>query len=485
VLYFIEDVDGVLGHPTRKADMIRRWLKSGRATVKDRSADWMLIKINKKIDSSKTIPCQFRLGVDPGYENIGFVVYKITEPKVEKILIGEAKLRTKDVTLNMIERKMHRRSRRYYRRKNVKRKYGSCKFRKPIWKNRRKHEFQPTHNHLIQAHLNVLNKIFRLVPLEESHIVVEYVKFDTQKLVNPSITHFERGKGPQYGFENVKAYVRFRDSYTCQVCKSKDMLIIEAHHIIPRSQNGPDTPENMICLCTPCHDKVQNGRIKCPKQNPNTYSVSGVLNSVMKEIYSIITNTISSNKTYGYVTDAYRKNLHLEKTHAGDASIIAFCDEESMCEIEGVTIIDNPSHMYLKQYRRHVRNWVQRYEDRKYYYGKSCVAWNRRTRDGQDKKKPSLEEFRQEYGDTKVISKPGATRYRRSNINVLFRPGDLLEIKPPKKELGLFPRYFDTCQGWASTRNTILSINSSKEIPKRYVTKNYNNCGLVNLNTIQ
>ena len=55
MLYFIIDADGNVGHPTKKADMIRRWLKTGRAKIKDRGADWMILKITKKIDREKTI----------------------------------------------------------------------------------------------------------------------------------------------------------------------------------------------------------------------------------------------------------------------------------------------------------------------------------------------------------------------------------------------------------------------------------------------
>jgi hypothetical protein len=480
MLYYIVDVDGDVGHPTKKADMIRRWLKSGRAKIKNRGTDWMLVKITKKIDLDKTIPSQFRIGIDPGYLNIGYAVYKVTDTKIEKVLVGEAKLRTNQVTENLIERKMYRQNRRQHRRKNVKRKFGSCKFRKPVWKNRKKHPWQPTHTHLIQSHMNVLKKLFQLVPQDESHVVFEYSKFDTSKITNPTIKRWEYGKGPQYGFENVKNYVRGRDNYTCQVCKANGKDIkLEVHHIITRANHGSDTPDNMICLCDICHKKVQSGRVKCPKPNPKLYVASGVLNSVTKEIYKQISDVISTSKTYGYVTDAYRKDLKLEKTHAGDASIIALCDEEEVLDISGLKLIDNASHMYLNQFRRHVRNFIQRNEDRKYYDGKTCVAWNRNIREGQDKKKPSLVEFRKNNLDMKVISKSGGLIKRKENKFMLFRPGDLLEIKPSKKELGLFKKYFDVCRGWASTQGTITSVNSNSNIPKRYVNKYSNNSGLV------
>ena len=476
MIYYIEDCEGNVGHPTKKHDMIRRWLKSKKAKIKKRSKDWMLIKIHKKIDPEKTIPAQFRVGLDPGYENVGFAVFKLTETKVEKILEGEAKLRTSEVTENMTERKMHRNTRRGYRRENVLRKFDSCKFRHPIWKNRKKHKFQPTHIHLIQSHVNILKKIFQLVPFDESHVVVEYAKFDSQKINNPNIKNYQYQKGPQYGFENVKNYVRARDNYTCQICKKKDE-VIHVHHIQQRSQHGTDTPDNLVTLCKPCHDKVHKGHVKCPRPKSNTFVASGVLNSIMNELYEIISSEVSTSKTYGYVTDTHRKSLGLEKTHYGDASIIAFCDEDSVLKANE-EYIDNTSHMFLQQFRRHNRSFTMRVEDRKYKINGSTVAWNRNRREGQDKNKDSLTEFQQEYGYHKTSVSPGVVRSRRSNKDMLFRPGDTIKIAPTRKN-EIFISYVDICKGWASTHGAVIGVHSTKEIPMRYVYKKLKNSGLV------
>jgi hypothetical protein len=125
------------------------------------------------------------------------------------------------------------------------------------------------------------------------------------------------------------AYLRATNN-TCQVCKKNKDLVLEVHHILRRSQHGTDIPDNLITLCDKCHSQVHAGKVKCQKiKTGNTFVSSGVLNSIMKELYNIIETDVSISKTYGYITDAYRKNLELEKTHCGDASIIAFCDEDS------------------------------------------------------------------------------------------------------------------------------------------------------------
>lgn len=278
----------------------------------------------------------------------------------------------------------------------------------------------------------------------------------------------------------MKNYVRARDKYTCQSCKERGN-IIEAHHIIPRSQHGTDTPENMICLCLKCHVMIQNNLHLSPKPKPQLFVASGVLNSVSKEIFKQIGDMVSVSKTYGYVTDAYRKDLKLEKTHAGDASIIAFCDEDSYLDTSAYTWIEtHVSHMFLKQFRRHVRNWDHIHEDRKYKIGKTIVAWNRRCRDGQDgKKKPSLETFRHEIKnrDVKLTVSPGVTRKRRSNTQMLFRPGDSLIMLVNNQPIQ------DVCQGWASTQGTVIGINNGY-IKKKLVKRYLNNSGLVIVNKV-
>lgn len=51
--------------------------------------------------------------------------------------------------------------------------------------------------------------------------------------------------------KKVYTEVRERDLWRCRACGLADLL--EAHHIVFRSQGGPDTLENLITLCKHCH----------------------------------------------------------------------------------------------------------------------------------------------------------------------------------------------------------------------------------------
>lgn len=48
-----------------------------------------------------------------------------------------------------------------------------------------------------------------------------------------------------------------RDEYACVRCGASEEL--EAHHIIPRHEGGPDDLENMATLCSDCHSEVHRG----------------------------------------------------------------------------------------------------------------------------------------------------------------------------------------------------------------------------------
>lgn len=42
-----------------------------------------------------------------------------------------------------------------------------------------------------------------------------------------------------------------RDGFRCALCDSTRYL--QLHHAVPRGKGGPDTPQNLICLCADCH----------------------------------------------------------------------------------------------------------------------------------------------------------------------------------------------------------------------------------------
>ena len=461
-MVYIIDARNNVGHPTQKHDMIRRLIKKQRAKIVRRLGKNVIVVqlLDKVFDSSKTIECEFRIGIDPGYTHIGFAIFKITGFKITKLLSGEVETRTSEVTKLLEQRKMYRNKRRYNRRQNVLRKSDSVKFRKPVWKNRKKHSFQPTHRHLISTHINLLNKLFKLIPSNQSKIHMEYNKFDSQKILNPKIHSFYYQRGSTYGFQNTADYVRNRDNYVCQLCKKKvGKLPNEVHHIVWRSRGGSNSPDNLLLLCNPCHKKIHKGKTKCPKVGKHkTLRASGVLNSCMKYMFSMFESTpdIYIQDTFGYITKVARRQFNIEKTHANDAHVIAFSDSLSFQDISEYSYTDVSTTVNFKQYRRHVRNHVQRHEDRKYYTPgyKKCLAWNRRKRETQTK--PSLVDVRKYLREqdmyVDLVPKPGKAVRRKLNKDIRFRPGDIV----------LCDGKYSVCRGWASTQGKVILEDGSK-----------------------
>jgi 5-methylcytosine-specific restriction endonuclease McrA len=57
-------------------------------------------------------------------------------------------------------------------------------------------------------------------------------------------------------YEQIHEEVLRRDGWTCQSCGT--MSNVEVHHKEFRSQSGDDSEQNLITLCTVCHDAVHH-----------------------------------------------------------------------------------------------------------------------------------------------------------------------------------------------------------------------------------
>ena len=226
-------------------------------------------------------------------------------------------------------------------------------------------------------------------------ICIEYFKFDSQKALDPNIIGVGYQQGRQKNFENVKAYVRDRDEYTCQLCGAKDTML-HVHHLVERSKGGSDRPDNLITMCVSCHDKIHLGKAICPQITATRkFRDSGVLNSVMPTLYNQLTKSkFQVTKTFGSYTKTMRNRLGIAKGHREDAFCAALTDQEEI----NLNSSKEGNVVNFQQFRRHNRSWTNQIKDRKYYMidGRKVIARNRNRRSGQDKKKDiSLTEFRQ------------------------------------------------------------------------------------------
>ena len=90
----------------------------------------------------------------------------------------------------------------------------------------------------------------------------EYVLESSERIADPHDRNIP--------FEVQKA-VYDRAKSTCELCgwgrkqwTKEDPRILELHHIIEHVDQGPNIPENLVVLCSRCHDDIHAGRRELP-----------------------------------------------------------------------------------------------------------------------------------------------------------------------------------------------------------------------------
>ena len=279
---------------------------------------------NKKAKVIKTCPFTIQLafdstdytqdislGVDSGSKHIGFSA--TTKSKV--LFESDVELRNDIVNL-LSTRRQNRRTRRNRK----------TRYRKPRFSNRRRKEgwLAPSVQNKVDSHLTVIRKVHEILPITK--VIVEVASFDIQKIKNPTISGTEYQQGEQLDFWNVREYVLFRDSHTCQCCKGKSKdKILNVHHIESRKTGG-DAPNNLITLCETCHTGYHKGIVKLPKTIHRGMSFKdaafmGIMRwafyNKLKQMYPNV------SLTYGYITKNTRIRNSLPKEHYIDARCIS------------------------------------------------------------------------------------------------------------------------------------------------------------------
>ena len=253
--------------PTEHYGKVRWLLKRKRAKVVKRSP--FTIQLLYGTGSERVQPVA--LGVDTGYQTAGCSAS--TENKV--LFEAEEGMRT-DIPHLMTERREKRRARR-----NRKTRYRQARF-----DNRRRTEgwLPPSLEEKLSAHQEMIAFISSFLPV--SSIVIETSAFDIQKIKNPEIEGKSYQEGDQLGFWNTREYVLCRDGHKCRICggKSKDK-VLEIHHVIRRSDGGTDRPDNLMTLCSHCHDGVHKGTVKPDFKKAPQFKAETLMSIMRWELY--------------------------------------------------------------------------------------------------------------------------------------------------------------------------------------------------------
>lgn len=186
-------------------------------------------------DSGENVQ-QVTLGIDPG-ESVGISVVSKKKVLYEEV----SKMRT-DVTQLITHRREMRRTRRFRKTRYRKARFNNRKTQIEGW-------IAPTLRQKLETYESTIDRLCKILPI--SKCIFEYTSFDIQKLENPNIQDEQYQHGQMEGFENVKTFVKWRDGYTCQHCRKKNVKL-HVHHVKFRSDGGSDRPDNLITLCEQC-----------------------------------------------------------------------------------------------------------------------------------------------------------------------------------------------------------------------------------------
>jgi len=294
-------------------------LKAGKAKVIKRTPFTIKLLWDCEENTQEVVA-----GMDTGSKTIGCAA--IANGKV--VYQSEVQIR-QDVSKKMEQRRMYRRNRRSRK----------TRYRKARWQNRasmrKKGRLAPSIKSKVDSHLREKKFVESVLPV--TLWKVETASFDIHKISNPDVKRWDYQKGNQKDFYNVKAYVLHRDGYQCHKCKTKKGKM-HVHHVVFRSNGGTDSPENLIVLCSDCHDKLHKGEFEIKGIRSKTKHATdvGIVKSQLEKQFG------DFEETFGYQTKFNREQiLKLPKTHYNDA--VAICCEEG-------EIIDISSTVYFKKH---------------------------------------------------------------------------------------------------------------------------------------
>lgn len=308
-MVYVQNKNGKPLMPCKEAKA-RHLLKDGKAEVIN--VEPFTIRITYLVENPKVQ--EVVVGVDTGSKKIGIAATS----RGKSLYQAEIALRD-NIRKKMDERRMYRINRRS-------RKY---RYRAPRFDNRTRKEgwLPPSIQSKVNTTIKAVRRVAALLPV--SKINVEIANFDThamQKGLKKLPCGWMYQRGELYQEENIKSFVRSRDSYVCVYCKKEGD---EVDHIIPTSKGGATKVSNLVCACHECnqkkgdqtaeeygHPKVQERAKESLKDAAHAQAGKTNLLKQLREIAPV-------SVTYGHITKVNRKTLGLEKSHYIDAVVIA------------------------------------------------------------------------------------------------------------------------------------------------------------------
>lgn len=221
-------------HPARAREL----LKKGKAAVFKLYPFTIILK-NRENGCTQEV----ELKIDPGSKTTGLALVANCKRGKKVIWAGNLEHRGMRIKLGLNSRRLVRHGRRY--RKN--------RYRKPRFLNRTRSEgwLPPSLMHRVYTLQTWVERLMNICPIKV--IIIETVRFDTQKMETPEISGIEYQQGTLFGYE-VREYLLEKWNRKCVYC-GKTGVPLEVEHIIPKSRGGSDRVSNLTLACKICNRK--------------------------------------------------------------------------------------------------------------------------------------------------------------------------------------------------------------------------------------
>ena len=450
---YVLDQEGKPLMPTCRYGKVRRMLQSGQAKV----VSPIPFTIQLTYKPKTHVLQQVVFGCDPGRTNIGLAAVREDGTCLYR---AHCTTRNKEIVKLMSDRLACRRaSRRGERlaRKRLAKKLGTTAKKllnrilpgcsEPLavkdiintesrFNNRVRPQgwLTPSATQLLRTHLNLLEKIQKILPV--TNVVTELNRFAFMQLDQPGVLkwNIDFQHGPLYGTDGLHVAIQEQQQGRCLLCGKGE--IEHFHHIIPRSKHGSDTIVNIAGLCEKCHELVHKSADAAEKLNEcktgleKKYGGTSVLNQIILALMRELSERFPSHAyaTTGWQTKQFRKDHALEKDH----DIDAYCIAASI--LKTITPDISVDSYEIQQFRKHNRANIHHQTERTYKLDGKIVAKNRHKR--MEQKTDSLQEWYEDasekYGEAQAeflrsrLTVQKSTRYYNSKERLL--PGTIFSF---------------------------------------------------------
>ena len=302
----------------------RQLIDAGRV-LKQLHNPWTIQLRDRSLDDGRTTVQPTEVRCTPGIRRTGIAVVALLASEERTLHQEEIQHRT-DISTRLLERRSHRRRRR-----------GTQWFRAPRFDNRRRKDQQlpPSLESIVSNQEHRIRRLARRTGA--ATVVLQTSKFDTQKVLDPTIRGKEYQQGPLYK-THLRRYIAEQWKHRCAYCRKTDWTDntrFELEHVVPRSRNGPTNVGNLVWSCRPCNQAKGDSSLESfLEDNPDRSTAARrrkhlrpplAAAGAMAWICQTLTRRLAARQlrvrtTTGADTAYRRKKLGVPKDHADDAA---------------------------------------------------------------------------------------------------------------------------------------------------------------------